>query len=445
MPRIYKGTETTLKLLIETPNNEVVDKIKIVLFTTDRNKAQEFYSDSITLVGNIAYVNVYEWTFVDMQDGVINYIAQGESDNKPFIIERQSNYLLKSTDEFQESDIMNKYYTKTEVDDKLEDEQDKLISGQTIKTINGESILGKGDIKVQVEGVTQDYVDEAFLTLEQVKQDNLVSGENIKTINGESILGEGNIEIQAGEEKTVHTFLIPVTKQDIVDMYNLYTAGEIVHVRHIQEESDPFQYNYESVLTRAEREYQDYGDDGAWIYRVDFVHREFNSGKAMNHFYRTFTDKDGVLTNPDETVQLQYDAPISEERYDIFNWEGQIRITNRDVLFIDRYVREGANVVLYNQNDDGYYKVVSVERVPNGNNTYTYKVIAFGNLGNNFPSVFAIQTWMPNELTGEILDSPADMATQQMLLTWQDAFGLFYRKNEIDETIGNINNILENL
>ena len=102
-------------------------------------------------------------------------------------------------------------------------------------------------------------------------------------------------------------------------------------------------------------------------------------------------------------------------------------------------------MVLYNQNDDGYYKVVSVEKVPNGNNTYTYKVIAFGNLGNNFPSVFAIQTWMPNELTGEILDSPADMATQQMLLTWQDAFGLFYRKNEIDETIGNINNILENL
>jgi hypothetical protein len=31
------------------------------------------------------------------------------------------------------------------------------------------------------------------------KQDTLVSGQNIKTINGESVLGEGNIAIQGGE------------------------------------------------------------------------------------------------------------------------------------------------------------------------------------------------------------------------------------------------------
>lgn len=41
-------------------------------------------------------------------------------------------------------------------------------------------------------------IDEAYSTIEDLntKQDNLVSGENIKTINGESILGSGNLAIK---------------------------------------------------------------------------------------------------------------------------------------------------------------------------------------------------------------------------------------------------------
>ena len=151
MPRIYKGSETILKLLIDVPSTSVIDKIKIALFTTDRSIAMEFYADSITLYGNIAYLNAPEWTFMEMQDGIINYIAQGESDNKPFIFERQSNYILKSSDGFEMSEIMNGYYTKEETDVKLEAEQDKLVSGKTIKTINGESVLGSGNIAVATE------------------------------------------------------------------------------------------------------------------------------------------------------------------------------------------------------------------------------------------------------------------------------------------------------
>lgn len=162
MPRIYKGTETMLKLLIDIPNLGVIDKLKIALFTNDRTKAQEFYADSITLYGNIAYLTVYEWTFTEMEDGIINYIAQGESDAKPFVVERQSTYILKTSDGFEESEIMNGYYTKNEVDVKLENEQDKLISGKTIKTINNESILGPGNIEIKVDlsnYYTRDEID----------------------------------------------------------------------------------------------------------------------------------------------------------------------------------------------------------------------------------------------------------------------------------------------
>lgn len=186
MPRIYKGTETVLKLLIDVPNLGAVDKLKIALFTDDRNKAQEFYADSINLVGNVAYLTVYEWTFIEMNDGVINYIAQGESDAKPFVVERQSTYILKSSDGFEESEIMNGYYTKNEVDVKLDAEQDKLVSGKTIKTINGESILGPGNIDIVTDltgYATEDWVRQELGNV-QVDMSNYYTREEIDNTIG---------------------------------------------------------------------------------------------------------------------------------------------------------------------------------------------------------------------------------------------------------------------
>ena len=120
--------------------------------------------------------------------------------------------------------------------------QDTLVSGTNIKTINGESILGEGNIEVAAsdDGVDTAYVENevlyidddtsaggnASLTEDDVnniissnetvvtltndvrdlqtdKQDILESGTNIKTINNQSILGSGNIEIQGGSQETI--------------------------------------------------------------------------------------------------------------------------------------------------------------------------------------------------------------------------------------------------
>ena len=96
---------------------------------------------------------------------------------------------------------------------KIQKKQDKLVSGTNIKTINNESILGSGNIEVKgKEHVSLTYAewealshdeqmaDKVYLIkdAENVYQAPLVSGTNIKTINGNSILGEGNIEIQGG-------------------------------------------------------------------------------------------------------------------------------------------------------------------------------------------------------------------------------------------------------
>ena len=95
----------------------------------------------------------------------------------------------------------------------IQKKQDKLVSGTNIKTINNESILGSGNIEVKgKEHVSLTYAewealshdeqmaDKVYLIkdAENVYQAPLVSGTNIKTINGNSILGEGNIEIQGG-------------------------------------------------------------------------------------------------------------------------------------------------------------------------------------------------------------------------------------------------------
>jgi hypothetical protein len=49
-------------------------------------------------------------------------------------------------------DNLVNYYTKTEIDTKLSDKQDTLVSGTNIKTINGQSIVGSGNITLSGDG-----------------------------------------------------------------------------------------------------------------------------------------------------------------------------------------------------------------------------------------------------------------------------------------------------
>ena len=82
--------------------------------------------------------------------------------------------------------------------------QPTLISGTNIKTINGDSLLGSGNLTIggNVDDVTVDGISVVSNKIAAIslngKQDILVSGTNIKTINGESVLGSGNIEIGGG-------------------------------------------------------------------------------------------------------------------------------------------------------------------------------------------------------------------------------------------------------
>lgn len=91
-------------------------------------------------------------------------------------------------------------YDDTEIQEavsKLRTDLDTLVSGDTttaIKTFN--------EIIAFLDGISDtEDLSGIIASIEQqieAKQERLVSGTNIKTINGESILGEGNIEIKGG-------------------------------------------------------------------------------------------------------------------------------------------------------------------------------------------------------------------------------------------------------
>lgn len=54
--------------------------------------------------------------------------------------------------------------------------------------------------------VSKDYMEQYVAEAIAGKQDILVSGQNIKTINHQSMLGEGNLAIDGGEPLTVNQF-----------------------------------------------------------------------------------------------------------------------------------------------------------------------------------------------------------------------------------------------
>lgn len=81
--------------------------------------------------------------------------------------------------------------------------QPVLVSGTNIKTVNSTSILGSGDIATGdvttggAQTLTNKTIDYSLNTLTGV-QPTLVSGTTIKTINGSSLLGSGNLEVSGG-------------------------------------------------------------------------------------------------------------------------------------------------------------------------------------------------------------------------------------------------------
>ena len=85
-------------------------------------------------------------------------------------------------------------------------------ASETARTENTYAKISALDAKLDTSAYTsytastegkEEVIASALTSLHDTKQDNLVSGENIKTINNQSILGSGNLEIQGGGSNVV--------------------------------------------------------------------------------------------------------------------------------------------------------------------------------------------------------------------------------------------------
>lgn len=142
----------------------------------------------------------------DGQDGVTPTIAI-DSDTKHWIINGvDSGVVAEGQDGESGADG-----SSVEIVDNLEDlSSDKAISARAVNedVINyiDQSITDTMNYIIQedaTEHAGRVAGDELLQTAIDGKQDALVSGTNIKTINGESILGEGNIIISGGDSEIV--------------------------------------------------------------------------------------------------------------------------------------------------------------------------------------------------------------------------------------------------
>lgn len=92
----------------------------------------------------------------------------------------------------------------------LSGKQDTLVNQTNIKSINGESLLGSGNIIIEqgtvdqtiVSGSTNAVAGGAVYDGLAGKQATLVSGTNIKTVGGETLLGSGNVKLMTAHVGT---------------------------------------------------------------------------------------------------------------------------------------------------------------------------------------------------------------------------------------------------
>lgn len=168
----------------------IIDQFAAIGFISGEGAVSSVNGQTGEVVITADSLNVYNKTEID---SALNGKQGKLSAGYPLTLDEQNNLSLAPEG----------YATKEE----LATKQDSLISGHNIKTINGQSILGLGNIEISGGGTVDSELSETsenpvqnkvITTALNGKQDSLVSGTTIKTINGNSILGEGNIEITGG-------------------------------------------------------------------------------------------------------------------------------------------------------------------------------------------------------------------------------------------------------
>lgn len=138
---VYKGTVDTYEDLPKT-GLEVGDTYRI-------NTASPEHGIE---AGEWASWNGTEWSPMGGLISLVDYYTKGEINN----------LFYTKSESLSTTQINNLFYTKTAVDSLLSNKQDSLVSGTNIKTINGESLLGEGNIDIEAGSSSLMYSAKTF-------------------------------------------------------------------------------------------------------------------------------------------------------------------------------------------------------------------------------------------------------------------------------------------
>lgn len=130
-------------------------------------------------------------------------------------------------------DLTN-YYTKSVVDAMLSQKQDKLVSGTNIKTVNGESILGSGDIVIKTNtpfptgwrtnGTIKDLIDDINADMSVVEGKTYMKTVNLTDMPSVLKAAEMKIEILKQDSRHSNIILFTITSADTKPYHWEYTS-----------------------------------------------------------------------------------------------------------------------------------------------------------------------------------------------------------------------------
>jgi hypothetical protein len=211
LAKVEKATENANKVaedLIEAQQNGEFNGKNGVSPMAKVERISNGAKITVTDTNGTTTAEVYDGEGTDVE--VPTKVSQLENDSKFATESYVKNEIANAQLNGDNTDIdLSGYATKDDLKNKVDKVAGKSLVDDTeiarLKNVTNYDDTGiKKDlteISQDLDNINQDLVDKANKNdIPDIsgKQDKLVSGTNIKTINGESILGEGNIEIKGG-------------------------------------------------------------------------------------------------------------------------------------------------------------------------------------------------------------------------------------------------------
>lgn len=184
-----------------------------------------------------------------------------------------------------------KQFVSLEDKNNWNDKQEKLISGTTLKTVLGISLLGSGDITIKSSQITTDetarFVTDDEIQKWNTKQTKLVSGTNISTLHGKTLLSGDDVKLSysdVGADKS--------------------GAGTEAVAAHVSEDDPHTQY---LTLARAKENvvFKDTGNQANGYLQLD------DKGHIPIEFIELFQAKYVIVDNKAERLAIEKAGDIT--------------------------------------------------------------------------------------------------------------------------------------